>query len=89
MIIVSGTEPGEVDIDAINYPSSMAIKEAAVTMLQSSTKQNEFLNATRWKESVKNGDLQLERTTLFWPAPRQEDDTATSDSTASVETDGE
>ena len=89
VIIVTDAGPGEMDIDSINFPSSMAVKEAAVSLLQSSTKPNSRINAEKWSEAVNNQEFQTERTSILWPGPREEDDVATSDSTASVDTDGE
>ena len=63
---------GNVDLKAIQYPTSMAAKEAAVLLLQSSTKPNEKLNAEKWKEAVDSEDMVAEKTTLLWPAPRAE-----------------
>ena len=88
VFIVSGAEPGSVDLDSINYPTSMAVKEAAVLLLQSSTKPNDRINAAKWQEAVDNGELVAEKTTLIWPGPQMEDDNTTSDSAASVDTDG-
>ena len=89
IFIIHGAEPGTVDLDSINYPTSMASKEAAVILLQTSTKPNEKVNASLWKDAVETADFQAERTTLLWPSPLAEDDNATTDSSASVETDGE
>ena len=89
VFIIAGTEPGKIDIDAINYPTSMAVKEACVLLLQGSTKPNERLNATQWKTALDNQEYLAERSSLLWPAPRPEDDRATTDSSASVDTDGE
>ena len=89
IFIIRGSEPGELDLEAITYPTSMAVKEAAVLLLQSSTKPNEKLNARKWKEAIEEDDFVAEKTTLLWPAPRPEDDQDTSDSCASEDTEGE
>ena len=89
ILILRGAAPGEVDLETIQYPTSMAVKNAAVMLLQGSTKPNNRLNATKWKEAVETDDFVGEKTTLLWPAPRMEDDNQTSDLSASVETDGE
>ena len=89
IFILRGTEPGAIDLETVNYPSSMAVKEAVVLMLQGSTKPNERVNARKWKEAIDNEEFVAEKTTLLWPTPRMEDDMTTSDSTASVDTDGE
>ena len=89
IFIIKDTQPGEVDLDAINYPSSMAVKEACVMMLQGSTKPNQRMNATQWRAALECSDFIAERSVLLWPAPRQEDESSTTDSSASVDTDGE
>ena len=80
---------GNGDLDSVQYPSSMAAKEAAVLLLQSSTKPNERINAAKWREALDNEELVAEKTTLLWPAPIAENDSETTDSSASVETEGE
>ena len=66
----------------------MAAKEAAVMLLQTSTKPNERVNASLWKDAVETADFRAEKTTLLWPSPLAEDDNVTTDSSASIETDG-
>ena len=89
ILVVSGAESGTLDLDTLNYPTSTAIKEAAVCLLQSSTKPNSRLNAQKWQEALDNEEYVAETTTLLWPAPRLENEENTSDSAASVDTDGE
>ena len=89
IFILTGAEPGSVDIDAVNFPTSWAAKEASVMLLQSSTKPNVRINATKWLEAIQKGEYVAEKTTLLWPPPRAENDANTSDSAASVDTDGE
>ena len=67
----------------------MAAKEAAVMLLQASSKPNERINATKWREAVENEEFISEKTTLLWPPPRTEDEGETSDSCASEDTEGE
>jgi hypothetical protein len=89
IMILTGAD-GEIDLNNVIYPTSMDVKEAAVALLQSSTKPNEEINATLWKEKVDNHQsYELLSSALMWPKPRQEDDANTSDSTASVDTEGE
>ena len=69
IFILRGTEPGNVDMEAVNYPTSMSVKEATVLMLQGSTKPNERVNAKKWKDAIDNGELLAEKTTILWPSP--------------------
>lgn len=87
IFILRGVE--HVNIEEVNYPSSMAAKEAAVMLLQASSKPNERINATKWREAVENEEFISEKTTLLWPPPRTEDEGETSDSCASEDTEGE
>ena len=89
IMIITRSEPGDIVPEAVSYPTSFAIKEAAVMLLQSSKKPNDHLNASQWKTAIDSNAFHAEETPLLWPSPREEDDCATSDSAASVDTDGE
>ena len=87
MILVGAS--GDTDLNSVIYPSSMDVKQAAVLLLQSSTSPNEEPNAVMWKEKVESKQYELLGSVVYWPDPRVEDDNTTSDSAASVDTEGE
>ena len=88
IMVLSGGD-GEVCLNTIKYPTSMDVKIAAVSLLRSSTKPNEEVNAAKWQKKVDDKDYTLSRSAMLWPEPRQEEIEYTYDSAASFETDGE
>ena len=88
IFIIRSGDTGPVDVDTVQYPTSMTAKEATVLLLQNSTKPHEKLNARKWLEAIEMEDFVAEKTSPIWPSPRVEDMAATTDSSASIDTDG-
>ena len=87
LILMDGQadEDGNLSLEEVEYPPSMAIKQAAVAMLQSSTLPNWHHNKEKWATAVRDKSYSKRESPCLWPSCLTEDEEETGASSEDTE----